>query len=219
MTKIATGFALTLIITAAALQSIASAEEKKNVPAVKPAPAARPAPVARPAAPVSRPAATLRQQRAPTARQAPVIQRAPATVATPSTPARVVGPRNANPTVAPSATAPNTRATTGIGVMAGPARAASIRGAGRATIAGQNFTIWRGSHRAYHDGRWRTFVGLSTLGAILVGSAYYYPYAYIDAPYDYCQGWTEDGCELRWEAVSTVDGSTDFQCVAYCPWQ
>jgi hypothetical protein len=53
----------------------------------------------------------------------------------------------------------------------------------------------------------------------MFGLIHYYPYAYIDAPYDYCQGWTEDGCQLHWLAVPTFEGPTDFQCVAYCPWQ
>jgi hypothetical protein len=54
---------------------------------------------------------------------------------------------------------------------------------------------------------------------MMFGSALYYPYAYIDASYDYCQGWTEDGCQLHWLAVPTEEGPTEFQCVAYCPWQ
>jgi hypothetical protein len=95
----------------------------------------------------------------------------------------------------------------------------SIRGASRATISGQNFSIRRGSYRAYRGGYWRTFVGLSTLGAILIGSAHYYPYAYIDAPDAYCKGWTEDDCQLQWQAVATIEGPTEYQCVAYCPWR
>ena len=94
-----------------------------------------------------------------------------------------------------------------------------IRGANRASIAGRNYSIWRGSHRVRRGGQWRTFVGLSTLGAIMFGTAYYYPYAYIDAPAPYCEGLTEDGCELQWRAVPTLEGPTEFQCVAYCPWQ
>jgi len=95
----------------------------------------------------------------------------------------------------------------------------NIRGASRATIAGRNYSIWRGSHRVHRDGRWRTFVGLSALSAVMFGSAYYYPYAYIDAPAPYCEGLTEDGCQLQWQAVSTLEGPTEFVCVAYCPWQ
>jgi hypothetical protein len=96
----------------------------------------------------------------------------------------------------------------------------SIRGASRATIAGRNYSVWRGRHRARHGGRWRTFVGLGALGAIAFGSAYYYPYAYIDAPAPFCDGLTEDGCQLQWQEVPTLEeGPPVFQCVAYCPWQ
>jgi hypothetical protein len=28
-----------------------------------------------------------------------------------------------------------------------------------------------------------------------------------------------EGCQLRWQAVPTIEGPTEFQCVAYCPWQ
>ena len=53
----------------------------------------------------------------------------------------------------------------------------------------------------------------------MVGSDEYYPYAYISAPEQYCEGVTEDGCELRWQQVETVEGDVIDQCVAYCPWQ
>ena len=53
----------------------------------------------------------------------------------------------------------------------------------------------------------------------MVGSAYYYPYAYIDAPAPYCEGLTEDGCRLQWSEVPTLEGPMEYQCVAYCPWQ
>jgi len=98
-------------------------------------------------------------------------------------------------------------------------RGMSIRGASRATIAGRNYSVWRGRHRVRHGNRWRTFVGLSALGAIAFGSAYYYPYAYIDAPAPFCEGLTEDGCHLQWQEVPTLEGPPVFQCVAYCPWQ
>jgi hypothetical protein len=95
----------------------------------------------------------------------------------------------------------------------------SIRGASRTTIAGQNFSVRRDGYRVRRGDQWRTFVGISALHAMMFGSAFYYPYAYIDASYDYCQGWTEDGCQLHWLAVPTQEGPTEFQCVAYCPWQ
>ena len=95
----------------------------------------------------------------------------------------------------------------------------SIRGASTATIAGRNYSVWRGRHRVRYGNRWRTFVGLGALGAIAFGSAYYYPYAYIDAPAPFCDGLTEDGCHLQWQEVPTLEGPPLFQCVAYCPWQ
>ena len=95
----------------------------------------------------------------------------------------------------------------------------TIRNAGNLNVAGRNYSVWRDSHREYRDGYWRTFVGLSALSAVAFGAAYYYPYAYIDAPAPYCDGLTEDGCQLQWQPVPTIEGPTAFACVAYCPWQ
>jgi len=93
-------------------------------------------------------------------------------------------------------------------------------GPGKTVIAGRNYSVWRGGpYRRRYGGGWRTFVALSTLAAITIGAAAYYPYAYIDAPADYCQGLTPDGCQLRWAEVPTVEGYPTYQCVAYCPWQ
>ena len=97
--------------------------------------------------------------------------------------------------------------------------AGKIRGAGRAKIRGRNFSVWRGGHRFRHNNGWRTFAGLSVLGAIAIGSDEYYPYAYISASEPYCDGLTDDGCVLRWTEVQTVEGDVVDQCVAYCPWQ
>ena len=94
-----------------------------------------------------------------------------------------------------------------------------LRGVSRAAIQGHNYSVWRGSHRVRYGGRWRTFGALSLLGAIIIGSDQYYPYAYISAPENYCEGLTEDGCELMWEDVQTIEGDVVPQCVAYCPWQ
>ena len=52
-----------------------------------------------------------------------------------------------------------------------------------------------------------------------IGSSQYYPYAYVSAPEPYCEGLTEDGCELMWQEVETIEGDVINQCVAYCPWQ
>jgi hypothetical protein len=44
--------------------------------------------------------------------------------------------------------------------------------------------------------------------AIAIGSSEYYPYAYISAPENYCEGLTEDGCELMWQDVETIEGDS-----------
>jgi len=92
-------------------------------------------------------------------------------------------------------------------------------GVGHAHISGRNFSVWRSGHRFRYHGGWRTFVALSALGVIAIGAAEYYPYAYIDAPEDYCDGLTEDGCQLVWQDVETEEGDEIPQCVTYCPWQ
>jgi hypothetical protein len=136
------------------------------------------------------------------------------TVAQPKANSRVVGQPKARTNVAaPRVVTPRgTRAVTASALRSTPAR-----GAGRTVIHGQNYSVWRSGYRVRHGGGWRTFVALSTLGAIAIGSNEYYPYAYISAPEDYCQGLTEDGCELNWEQVQTKEGDVVDQCVAYCP--
>ena len=44
-------------------------------------------------------------------------------------------------------------------------------------------------------------------------------WSFKSAPEPYCEGLTEDGCELMWQPVETVEGDLVDQCVAYCPWQ
>ena len=85
---------------------------------------------------------------------------------------------------------------------------------------GRNYSYWRGGpYRVRYDNGWRTFVALSVLAPIAVGAATYYPYAYLSAPADVCEGITEDGCQLTWTEVETIEGGTAPQCVSYCPWQ
>lgn len=98
-------------------------------------------------------------------------------------------------------------------------RGLPARGAGRASIRGQNYSVWRSGYRVRHGGGWRTFVALSALTAILIETNEFYPYAYISAPEPYCDGLTEDGCQLVWQDVETLEGDVISQCVAYCPWQ
>jgi hypothetical protein len=120
-------------------------------------------------------------------------------------------------TAAPKVDAPERRAKNT--ATAANLRGTHIRGAARATIGGHKYSVWRGSHRFRHGGNWRTFGALSALSIIVIGSSDYYPYAYISAPEAYCDGFTEDGCQLSWHDVETVEGDTVEQCVAYCPWR
>jgi hypothetical protein len=144
---------------------------------------------------------------------------------------RQVAPRQATPrrgapsSVAPRTAAPKTpRRFTPTGararsVTARKLRGVPTRGAGRAFIRGQNYSAWRAGYRVRRGDAWRTFVALSVLGAIAIGTREFYPYAYISAPEPYCDGLTEDGCQLVWQEVETVEGDIIPQCVAYCPWQ
>src|SRR5215475_11986850 len=82
----------------------------------------------------------------------------------------------------------------------------NIRNATRINVGGTNYSVRRDGHRVYRGGYWTTFVGLGLLTPVVFGTAYYYPYAYIDAPAPYCDGLTEDGCELEWQPVPTLEG-------------
>jgi hypothetical protein len=126
------------------------------------------------------------------------------------------GAKSVTPKAARVVTPKGTRA-----VTAGRFRGLSASGAGRASVRGRNFSTWRGGrgYRARHGNAWVTFVPLAVLAGILIGENHYYPYAYISAPQDYCDGLTEDGCQLMWDDVETVEGDVVGQCVAYCPWQ
>jgi hypothetical protein len=135
---------------------------------------------------------------------------------------KVVGPKVVGPKVAAPKGAPRVVTLSGANarvVTAAKLRGVPARGAGRAFVRGQNYSAWRSGHRVRHGGAWRTFAALSVLGAIAIGTNYYYPYAYISAPQPYCEGLTEDGCQLMWQEVETIEGDVIPQCVAYCPWE
>jgi hypothetical protein len=131
---------------------------------------------------------------------------------------------------APEATNPNTGASktfqtvTPRGTNAAVVTMARVRsvpaiGVSRVSIGGQDYSIWRHSYRArYHD-RLYTCVAPSALPAILIAANEFYPFAYIEAPESYCDGLSEDGCQLVWQDVETEEGGVIPQCVAYCPWQ
>jgi hypothetical protein len=170
---------------------------------------------------VTQPKATSRVVRQPKATSRTVTQpkatsrvvRQPKT--TPKTVAPAAGRKVVSPAVAPRVVTPRGART----VTTSRLRGVPARGAGRAVIRGQNYSVWRSGYRVRHGSGWRTFVALSALGAIIIGSSNYYPYAYISAPEPYCEGLTEDGCQLMWQEVETIEDDVVNQCVAYCPWQ
>jgi hypothetical protein len=142
------------------------------------------------------------------------------TVKQPTATKKVVAPGAVGRTVVSPAAAPRVVTPSGTRtVTASRLRGVPVRGAGSAVIRGQNYSAWRSGYRVRHGDGWWTFVALSALGAIAIGSNQYYPYAYISAPQPYCEGLTEDGCELMWQEVQTIEGGVVNQCVAYCPWQ
>ncbi len=220
--------------SATAIEFSAQQDQKHKGKPQKTAPAAHPARVApqraaphvaapRHAAPrvVAHPKATSHAVRHPKTTSRTVTQtktktrvvRQPKT--TPKTVAPATGRKVASPTVAPRVVTPRGART----VTASRLRGVPARGAGRAVIRGQNYSVWRSGYRIRHGSGWRTFVALGGLGVILIGSNRYYPYAYISAPEPYCEGLTEDGCQLMWQDVQTIEGDVVSQCVAYCPWQ
>jgi hypothetical protein len=205
----------------------AQQQQDKKGKGTKVAPSARPAPqraaphraAPRVAAPqrtaprtVTQTKTTSRSSRQPTTRSHTVRQ--------PKATRKVVAPAGANRKVVSPAAAPRVVTPRGTkAVTASRLRGVPARGAGRTVIRGQNYSVWRSGYRVRHGNGWRTFVALSALGAIAIGSSEYYAYAYISAPEPYCEGLTEDGCELMWQGVETIEGDVVNQCVAYCPWQ
>ncbi len=104
-------------------------------------------------------------------------------------------------------------------VIAPRIRGVPMRGAARTSIGGRNYSIWRSAYRLRRGGTWRTFVALGTLGSLTIGATEYFPYAFLDAPAESCDGMTEDGCQLVWDDVETLESGAVGQCVAYCPAQ
>ncbi len=94
-----------------------------------------------------------------------------------------------------------------------------LKGANQAFVNGKSYSVFHNNYRRRHNGRLYTFVGLALLAPLAIGAATYYPYAYLNVPEDYCSGLTEDGCEMVYREVETVEGDPIGQCTAYCPWQ
>ena len=89
---------------------------------------------------------------------------------TPKTVAPAAGRKVVSPAAAPRVVTPRVRT-----VTTSRLRGVPTRGAGRAAIRGQNYSVWRSGYRVRHGGGWRTFVALSVLGAIVIGSVYTIP--------------------------------------------
>ena len=79
----------------------------------------------------------------------------------------------------------------------------------------RRFAINRDRRRIFVNNGWRTFVPLIALGTFIYGAETYYADGYVSMPEPVCDGFTEDGTRLRWMAVPTEDGGSEFQCVAY----
>lgn len=94
-----------------------------------------------------------------------------------------------------------------------------LRNANQALLHGQTYSVHRRDYRRRYNGRFYTFVAIGLLAPLAIGAATYYPYAYLSVPENYCEGLTDDGCEMVYDEVETADGEAIPQCVAYCPWQ
>ena len=98
----------------------------------------------------------------------------------------------------------------------GGARVGAARVGNFTAIHGRRFTTFTG-RRLWWNGGWRTLVGVGLLTGWAVGDAFYYPESYVAYSQPLCNGFTDDGCALRWQDVATDDGSTVPQCVRACP--
>src|SRR5262249_20042755 len=88
---------------------------------------------------------------------------------------KVTTPKVATPkTTTPKTTIPNTAASKTTSPTRLGLRTIGASSTGRATIRGQNYTVWRGTHRVRHNGRWATLAAITTLGIIVFGGADYY---------------------------------------------
>ena len=134
---------------------------------------------------------------------------------TPKTAAPATGRKVASPTVAPRVVTPRGARTVTTSRLRGVPRAvpAALSFAARITqcgVAAIAYVMAAVGGRLSRSAAWAP----SSLDRIR-----YYPYAYISAPEPYCEGLTEDGCQLIWQDVQTIEGDVISQCVAYCPWQ
>ena len=83
-------------------------------------------------------------------------------------------------------------------------------------INNRTVQVYTGPRRVYFGGVPRTLIAVGGLAAIAVAGISYYPQGYVVLARPICQGVTEAGCALQWQAVATDDGFTVPQCVQYC---
>ena len=75
--------------------------------------------------------------------------------------------------------------------------------------------INRDRRRIFVNNRWRTLIPLIALGTFMYGDDTYYADGYVSMSEPVCTGYAEDGSRLRWMAVPTEDGGSEYQCVSY----
>jgi Beta/Gamma crystallin len=75
--------------------------------------------------------------------------------------------------------------------------------------------INRDRRRIFVNNRWRTLIPLIALGTFMYGDDTYYADGYVSMAEPVCTGYAEDGSRLRWMAVPTEDGGSEYQCVSY----
>ena len=190
---------------------------KKTAPTVKKTPPVKTTPVAK----------------KPTTKTTPITKTAP-TGPTKTQPVTKTAPKTIAPqTVTPKTVTPKT-------ITKGPAGPKAVKGVqknltpkvgkrppGSRTVINsttRNVTIinnrtvqvYTGPRRVYFGGVPRTLIAVGGLAAIAVAGISYYPQGYVVLARPICQGVTEAGCALQWQAVATDDGFTVPQCVQYC---
>jgi len=85
------------------------------------------------------------------------------------------------------------------------------RGKLREGITGQRrVVINRDRRRIFVNNRWRTLIPLVALGTFIVGAETLYADGCVSVPEPVCTGYAEDGSMLRWMAVPTEDGGTEY---------
>ena len=75
--------------------------------------------------------------------------------------------------------------------------------------------INRDRRRIFVNNRWRTLIPLIALGTFMYDDETYYADGYVSMAEPVCTGYAEDGSRLRWMAVPTEDGGSEYQCVSY----